>query len=403
MGSSNQRVSFLLCLLLAVVPVMAIDMPKALAVYPGLIGVIFYCVYRYSLKVPLVFSKGVLALCGSIFGLASLSLLWALHFDTSLKQVTTFMMLLPPQIFLISLAARLPREHVAPYLYYYAYAIGLGSLLMMLETYWGGIAFNLIHQRPLDVPAETYEYNRGAVLMVMCSFGALAVLREKFNNKFMPLIMLVPLVIALFFSESQSAQLMFIVGFAALFFFPYKYKIAWRLMKAGILFAMLAMPFIVMFGFHHITSDVANITILKDANVGPRLEIWDYISRYALEQPLSGYGVDVTRSVTDFDCHFIFNLLKTVTHPHNFILQIWIEFGLPGILIAMGLMYQLLTMIQTRFTITQQKILLPTFLVTLLASSTAYGMWQGMWMGAQFYAAAMAILAAKTIEKPTSI
>lgn len=396
---SNQRVASLLCFFLAIVPVMAVDMPKALAVYPGLIGVIFYCLYRYGLKINLGLSKNALALCGIIFGLSCVSLIWAAHIEASSRKVIEFALLLPPQILLISLASRISREQVAPYIHYYSYAIVIGTLLVVLETFWGGVIFNLTHGRPSQNVPEIYEYNRGVVLLVMCSFGAMAILKEKFQHHLAPLLIIIPLLGTLIFSVCQSAQLMFIVGFATLFLFPYKSRIAWSLLKGLILIMMLVAPFAVSILFHHMTSDLANLSIVRDASGAHRLEIWDYVARYALHRPFFGYGVEVTRAITDFDCAYIFNPINTVIHPHNFVLQIWIEFGLVGILIAMGLIYHMLTLIQENYTVAQQKILLPTVAAGLVAASVSYGMWQGMWIGALFYAGAMTLIAVKMVAK----
>lgn len=400
---STQRISFLLCIFLAIVPIINVDVPKALAVYPGVIGVVFYALYKYALKIDVHLSKNAAILCGTIFGLSAISLIWATHFDPSFHQVKNFALLLPPLLLLVSLAESLRKDHIAPYLHYYAFAVTIGAAVMILEILWGGLIFNLTHGRPMDVVPNTFEYNRGAILLVICSFGAMAILREKLNHIAAPLIIAIPLAIALFMCESQSAQLMFLVGFATIFLFPYKYKAAWILMKISIVSLMFVIPFIVILAFQHITSGVQDIRILYDANVGPRLEIWDYVSRYAMENPLTGYGVNVTRAITDFDCHYLFNTTNLVLHPHNFMLQIWIEFGLLGILLAIGFVYHLLTLIQTRFTIAQQKILLPTFMTSFLAASTAFGMWQGMWVACLFYAAAMAMLASKYIDKPKDI
>ena len=400
---TNQRAALLLCVFLALVPVMAIDMPKTLAVYPGFIGCIFFALYQYGLKIKLGLSKNTLILCAVIMGMSTLSLLWAAHFDASFKQVKTFALLLPPQILLISLALRIPREHIAPHLHYYSFAVAIGAGLIILEILWGGVIFNLVRGHSLDISPQTFEYNRGAILLSLCCFSAMAILKDKIRHQLTPLIILIPLVSALLICQSQSAQLMFLIGFATLFLFPYQHKAAWVFLKIGILFFMLATPFIVMFAFQHITSGVADVAVFRNANVGPRLEIWDYVSRYALQQPFLGYGVEVTRAITDFDCAFIFNSLSTVIHPHNFILQIWIEFGLLGILIAMAIIYQMINILQTRYTIAQQKILLPTFMMGLLAASTAFGMWQGAWMGALFYAGAMAFMAAKIVDKPEAV
>jgi O-antigen ligase len=222
-------------------------------------------------------------------------------------------------------------------------------------------------------------------------------LKDTIKHKLSFLILIIPLGSALIFSVCQTAQLMFLVGFAVYFAFPYASKWAWVGLKAIIMILMVIAPFTVGFVFHHFAHSLMDVNVVKDASGGARLEIWDYVSRYALQHPFFGYGADVTRTITDFDCAYVFNTINLVNHPHNFVLQIWIEYGLFGILITMGVIYKALTLIQTQYSIAQQKILLPTFLAGMVAASTAYGLWQGMWIGAMFFAAAMAILASRIV------
>jgi hypothetical protein len=69
----------------------------------------------------------------------------------------------------------------------------------------------------------------------------------------------------------------------------------------------------------------------------------------------------------------------------------------------MGLMFQMLTLIEKNFSIPQQKIILPTVMAGLLACSTAYGMWQGMWLGNLFYVSAMCLMTCKLINNKDNI
>src|SRR5436190_23671517 len=72
-----------------------------------------------------------------------------------------------------------------------------------------------------------------------------------------------------------------------------------------------------------------------------RLEIWDFVSRYALRHPLHGFGIEATRAVEAFDSQQIYQKKATILHPHNFAIQMWIEFGLIGGLLAAAMMTQL--------------------------------------------------------------
>jgi len=132
------------------------------------------------------------------------------------------------------------------------------------------------------------------------------------------------------------------------------------------------------------------------------LEIWDYISRYTLQHPFFGYGIEATRAILDFDSKRVFAPDNTILHPHNYVIQTWIEFGAFGICILSALTYIVFTNIKNNYTIAQQKLLLPTLMATLFAASVAYGLWQGAWIGLMFHVAAVTLMTTTLIKTNTA-
>lgn len=396
---SYNRVSFIFFCLCALVPVLAVDLPKSMAFLPALAGAVGFALYRYGLEEKISISRNASILCLILFTLPLISLLWATHFDTSLSKVTQLLTILPPQILLISFVTNIPRDHIRPHAALYAYSMILGAILIILEVLSGGVIFNIFRGNALNTEAYDYEYNRAAVLLVMCGFSAIAILKDRFQHLLAPLLFIVPLFTALILSVCQAAQMMIFLGAIFYFLFPYRSKAAWVILKTLVLAPMLAAPFIVIYAFQKIAANLTQYQFMTEANASKRLEIWDYVSRYALESPFFGHGAEVTRAVKNFQCGPVFNTDCIVLHPHNFAIQIWVEFGLLGILIAMALMYKLITMIETGYSVAQQKILLPTLMMTLLTAAVSYGMWQGMWVGSLFFTAAMCIIACKIVDK----
>jgi hypothetical protein len=163
--NTAHRISLLFCLFAGFIPLLAVDIPKSLAFLPAIMGVLFYGLFAFVLKIKLGLSKNALFLGLIIFGMAVISLIWAKDFDVTLRQALRFSALLPPLVILISLVSRIPREIILPYIRYYPYAIALASLLIILEILWGGILFNLVRGLPLNNTPQIFEYNRAAVLL----------------------------------------------------------------------------------------------------------------------------------------------------------------------------------------------------------------------------------------------
>ncbi len=383
------------CLLSACVPFLAVDMPRGLAFAPSLIGVVFYALYFVVFKTKPILSWKTLWLVLIIFGLSALSLSWALHFDVSLKQVSKLAILLPPQVLLLSLVCSLNKEQLEPYIRFFPYGVAFSALFLCFEVMSGGVVFNLVRGEPLDHFVGSFEFNRAAVVLSLYSFSALAILKAQHKHPLSFLIIILPLLSALIVTDSQSAQLSFVVGMVFLFLFPYHSRIAWVGLAFVILALMLTAPFFVPYIYQNYAADIQQIPGFAQAYVGHRLEIWDYVSRYALQKPLHGFGIEMTRATTNFDSGRIFEDDNSSLHPHNFAIQIWVEFGLIGILIAMGLMYQLFSSLQKNFTLAQQRIILPSIMGAMAPAAAAFGLWQGWWMATLFHLAAMCLIACK--------
>lgn len=366
-------------------------MPRSYAFIPAITAVIFFGLYfLFGQNKPKI-SKETTILVVLILVLSASSLLWAKYFDTSKAKVFKLLALLPPQILLISLATSLNKDQLKPLEKYLPIGFIAASIFLIFEMIMQGVLHDLVRGMPVSHIADPTDFNRGSVALVLYSFSIFGLLSLKYNS-YKAILVFIPLAIAVFISRSQSAQLALLVGSATLFLFPYQFKMAWKILKYAIIVLILATPFVTSYVYENFAQDLQNIPVLAKGYAGDRLEIWDYISRYALQSPWLGYGIEATRDVTDFDSQYIFSDESDVLHPHNFVVQIWMEFGLLGISILIGLIYALFTKLENQCNLVQQKIFLPTVMAVLVPASLAYGLWQGLWIGLMFHVAAVAIM-----------
>ncbi len=391
----EQHYIFAFCLLTAVMPIFAVDMPRSMAFFSSGISVIFALLYYPVFKQRPAFSKKTLILTGIIFVLSTASLIWAKFYDTSLEKVLKLAYLLPAQFLLISLVNSFTTEQLKRYIYLFPIGISLASIFLCFELFSGGYMFNLIRGESTEISANLAEFNRIAVILTFYFFIALALLKTRFQSNLASLIIIIPLVTFLLMTACQSAQLAFIVALIFRFGFPYGSKYAWLGLKAIILTLMLIAPFVIPHIYDNFAESIHGMPMMAQGYAGHRLEIWDYVARYALQNPFYGFGIEATRMVTDFESKQNFDMVDTVLHPHNFVLQIWMEFGVIGILIAMSLIYYALTYVQKNYNLDQQKIILPTMMAVLGASAMAHGIWQGWWVALMFHVAAMFFITCK--------
>ncbi len=121
-----------------------------------------------------------------------------------------------------------------------------------------------------------------------------------------------------------------------------------------------------------------------------RLMIWKFTSERIAERPLAGWGFDAARRIPGGgDKFFLKNAVgQTVTselnlplHPHNQILQIWLELGIVGALIV-ALTGAALIMQTGKLTPVARNGAIALITSVLIFDNLSYGAWQSWWIAA---------------------
>ena len=121
-----------------------------------------------------------------------------------------------------------------------------------------------------------------------------------------------------------------------------------------------------------------------------RFVIWQFASEQIMNRPLFGWGLDTSRAIPGAEQQlFLFQLgeEKATTgqalplHPHNALIQIWLELGVIGMLIA-GMLFILVV---TSIPSVPGNRAGPAILIAAIASAFAiaqlsFGIWQGWWL-----------------------
>ena len=184
----------------------------------------------------------------------------------------------------------------------------------------------------------------------------------------------------LYQTASQSVQLAFIVFVLFWAAFPTRFQPAWIALAILIALAVIAAPWVSQLAFKELAENFHHAPWLQNGYAAERLEIWDYVGRYALQHPFHGFGIEATRAVEAFDTAEIYQKGVTILHPHNFALQLWIEFGLLGVLPAAALAGFLLYRLAALPT-TMSRLGVGVFTACLSIAATGYGLWQSWWIG----------------------
>ncbi len=112
-----------------------------------------------------------------------------------------------------------------------------------------------------------------------------------------------------------------------------------------------------------------------------RLYIWEFAAHRIAEHPMSGWGLDSSRSMPGGDAPTPAGGQVMMMHPHNGPLQVWLELGVPGMLVLAGL---LVLIGRGLFRINDRgaRALASGLLVTAaVLACLSFGVWQTWWVG----------------------
>lgn len=121
-----------------------------------------------------------------------------------------------------------------------------------------------------------------------------------------------------------------------------------------------------------------------------RLEIWAAIAQRVAEQPWLGYGVEATRGMTNLlvGAHFFWH--DSVLHPHNMVLQLWVEMGLLGVVVHLVFIWALAWRILRHDNWLLRAGLFASFFAGLVALNLSFGIWQSWFVASLFLVAYVA-------------
>ena len=122
-----------------------------------------------------------------------------------------------------------------------------------------------------------------------------------------------------------------------------------------------------------------------------RFEIWGHAANRALETPLTGQGIDASRSLPiKHEVSRFAPLTNSAMplHPHNAFLHVWLELGLIGAALAGFVAWRLLGRATAAATLGWSA-------CALALTSSAYGVWQAWWMSGIVVAGLLVALASR--------
>lgn len=267
----------------------------------------------------------------------ALALIWAPSLEEGLDEMIWLSMAVIACAFLI--VPELKRAKAA--MVWGALAIGgLAGAAFVLAELAGITHFHTL----LESQARPYDLNRNAGFLCLIFWLLFLIPRRTTHALILAGLAAIAILAAVFQSQSQSAQLAIMVSIpaaAAIWLMP-------RLVNPGYLAMaalILAMPILV---HPAISPDITQLGgkgtahFLKEAHFDHRLGLWQGYGERALENLLlgSGAGADKVMGLAGAigDYAAAAGYPPEATNPHNAPLEIWVNYGLVGALLAAALM-----------------------------------------------------------------
>lgn len=383
------------CLLLSIV--LGMIFPRLLAYLPPAFGLIFGGYAFFTKKITFTFPKHL-----SLFVIAALTLciLGCCHSpDThfSLERTMKVAIITLPSLLLIGMAQSLawPRFQIWP-----AILTGI-HIIFGLFMFSERLTDHQITSFIFDEKIQPFALNRHFIVFSLYSLCLLFFYRIE-KNKVLSAVTLLVSLVTLSVSESQTSQLGFLVGVLFFFLFPAKYPWLIRTVLAATVIFCLAFPFMVKPMKSFLPEEVLLTEgVMKQASIVHRLEVWEHSVEKTFEKPIFGHGIEAMRFLKSSKwMHYQKD--DSILHSHNAALQIWLEFGLIGILLGCGFLIFLFIKIEKIEHLPKRQFYFAMLMSCLCISFTGYGLWQSWQLGMFMLFAAVAFSLGKRSTELTA-
>ncbi len=369
-----------------------------------------WCAGLQSLRLALFSGPAAIGLVALVLW-ALCSAIWSAEPGTVLKAIWPLALLIAAGLVTVGFAARLERDQAD------AVAAGLmaGMVVALCFVVFEAATYNWIGRnlRGLEWP-DIINFETGgqsltgfikAPIAILCLIIWPGMARwGAAQTKFIPLVLYLVLIASAVWFDATTAVLVLIAGGVLAGLGRLNLRLVTRVLAVAALILIVAMPLLV----RPITTtdflaaaDSGKTSVSIPVSGISRLHIWQFVSDKISERPWTGWGLKASRYVEGADQKYtvirknaqgrdaiLYKDFNLPLHPHNQALQIWLELGLIGALIA-GL---------TAFAVIWRgaeragSLGLGLIAGILIFDLLSFGAWQNWWIAAQFLAVAYLVV-----------
>ena len=379
----RQNSFFLLyVLLLCVMPVVSVFAAKIYGTAPvGLFLLALLALYT-SEKKPVAIDVSLLVTVVSLPLLAAASYFWAIAPDKVIFKAAKELVVFISGFGIYTLAT-----HITPDMRHRIFRVfdvffGLTMLLVFEELLLDHPLFRIFHGLTFDKKVIESVVNHAAVVLSLLYWPFLYIKIQQGKAVLAAIIGLCLFIFLCLFSQSETAMTACFVGGGTFVFARHLPRFTFWIALCGVTALAVLAPY-----FFPWCDNLAQVLAdWRSANAGARIDIWNAVSQYALQKPLYGHGMQASEHITNFSFGDLYTIRNFVSHPHNNILQLWLEFGFIGALWAAAFFTFVLSRIR-KLPQPEFAIAMACFAACFIVALVGYGIWQAWWAGLLFMTA----------------
>jgi exopolysaccharide production protein ExoQ len=348
---------------------------------------------RTNLRIPVDYKSTAILVAIVLWAL--LSTIWAPDFHISLRGTGKLFGNFMIGILLLGLAIRL-RDECPPKALGFALTAGVIITLtaMTIDGLIGQPISNLFNYRYDGNIIGLYWLNASTAILIILIWPVIHFLESE-NKRILWISLLIWLAWVTNLVGFNTGLV--VLGVALLLFIPLFFlnKLAHKVLIILLIVGTFSSPFLIPR-----VLDPAVFAPIKYVSKPAvhRMYIWKFTSNHILEKPITGWGMNAARSIPGG---------KNITrdkyrqsygenlplHPHNVVLQIWLELGLPGVT-ALTFLLSLLLFKASALGLTRWSgtLLLMQFMSILLFSGASFGVWQSWFQVLLWFNLSLAVL-----------
>lgn len=320
------------------------------------------------------------------------SLIWTISPERTLSQAIKFVPIAAGSWLLVGAAAQLDERGCARATKAFLVGSIVAAAALAIEIATDGAIQGLYRGQGFAGTGDLSHLNRGASELAILVWPLWLVLDRRFGSLYAwgGIVLALALLLRLDPDTPVAAVMAGVVFFQIAYFAPRSAQVA---LITGPIVVALAIPFYP--AIFPVIDNALTSWGLGDFTLRHRFAIWEFTAARVMEHPILGWGLDTSRLIPGGQ-----GVLPQVSptaealplHPHNALLQLWLELGIVGIVLGLAILATILVHI-TRH-ISGRKELAATLTMSLcaiLVAELSYGIWQSWWLISLWVAAALMV------------